>query len=100
MPQQTLIVLGPGIPVYREAVIPNLLVSGVAEAIEKSSATCVYIANVMTQPGETRNYALGDHVRAIQRHARKKFLDWVVVNSAPYRARNGAALSRPGRSNP
>jgi uncharacterized cofD-like protein len=74
-----LIVLGPG-SLYT-SVIPNLLVSGVAEAIEKSSATRVYIANAMTQPGETRNYALTDHVRAIQHHTQRKLLDWVVINN-------------------
>jgi uncharacterized cofD-like protein len=76
-----LILLGPG-SLYT-SVIPNLLVSGVAEAIEKSSATRVYIANVMTQPGETRNYTLAEHVRAIQRHAGRKLLDWVVINNEP-----------------
>src|SRR5579872_1023918 len=57
-----LIVMGPG-SLYT-SVIPNLLVSGVAEAIQKSPATRVYIANVMTQPGETREYTLADHVKA------------------------------------
>jgi uncharacterized cofD-like protein len=65
------------------SVIPNLLVSGVAEAIEKSSATRVYIANAMTQPGETSSYTLTDHVRAIQRHTQRKLLDWVVINNKP-----------------
>lgn len=76
-----LILLGPG-SLYT-SVIPNLLVSGVAEAIEKSSAVRVYIANIMTQPGETRGYTLADHVKAIHVHARRKLIDSVVVNSQP-----------------
>jgi uncharacterized cofD-like protein len=76
-----LIVMGPG-SLYT-SVIPNLLVYGVAEAIEKSPATRVYIANVMTQPGETREYTLADHVKAIHRHTGRKLLDWVVVNNKP-----------------
>ncbi len=87
-----LIILGPG-SLYT-SVIPNLLVSGVAEAIEKSPAIRVYIANVMTQPGETRNYALADHVRAIQRHTRRKVLDWVVINNEPI----GPEMARRYRS--
>src|SRR5690349_689577 len=47
-----LILLGPGS--LFTSIIPNLLVSGVAPAIERASATRVYIANLMTQPGETR----------------------------------------------
>jgi len=34
----------------------------------------------MTQPGETSGYALGDHLRAIQRHTPASLIDWVVAN--------------------
>ena len=90
-----LILLGPG-SLYT-SMIPNLLVSGVAEAIEKSRATRVYIANLMTQPGETRGYTLADHVRAIQQHTGRKLLDWVVVNNQPDRAEVARRYRAPGR---
>jgi uncharacterized cofD-like protein len=74
-----LILLGPGS--LFTSIIPNLLVSGVAEAIEDSKATRVYIANLMTQPGETLGYRLVDHVRAIHQHTgRKKMIDCIVLN--------------------
>jgi uncharacterized cofD-like protein len=76
-----LILLGPG-SLYT-SVLPNLLVAGVAQAIEKSPATRVYIANLMTQPGETPGFSLADHVRVLQQHTRRKLIDWVVVNNAP-----------------
>ncbi|MGH9591485.1 MAG: gluconeogenesis factor YvcK family protein, partial [Bryobacteraceae bacterium] len=76
--QATLIVLGPG-SLYT-SVLPNLLVSGVTDAIAKSRATRVYISNLMTQPGETPGYSVPDHVRAIYQHTGKKILDWVVIN--------------------
>src|SRR6266581_921134 len=69
-----LILLGPGS--LFTSIIPNLLVSGVAEAIEKSRATRVYIANLMTQPGETLGYTLVDHVRAIHQHTGRKIIDY------------------------
>jgi len=87
-----LIVLGPG-SLYT-SVIPNLLVCGVAEAIEKSPATRVYISNIMTQPGETRGYTLVDHVKAIHRHAGRKLVDWIIVNNKPV----GADVARRYRS--
>ena len=74
-----LIVLGPG-SLYT-SIIPNLLVAGVAEAIRRSRATRVYIANIMTQPGETDSYSVADHVRAIYAHAGGRIFDWVVVNN-------------------
>jgi uncharacterized cofD-like protein len=76
-----LILLGPG-SLY-SSILPNLLVQGVAAAIEKSPAKRVYIANLMTQPGETLDYTLADHVRVLLRQTRRKVIDWVVVNNKP-----------------
>jgi uncharacterized cofD-like protein len=73
-----LILLGPG-SLYT-SLIPNLLVHGVAEAIERSRAKRIYIANLMTQPGETDGYSVADHLRAIQRHSHDRLFDRVVVN--------------------
>jgi uncharacterized cofD-like protein len=77
--QADLILIGPG-SLYT-SILPNLLVSGVAEAIETSSATRVFIANLMTQPGETEGYSLADHVSVIYRHTRQKLFDWVVASN-------------------
>jgi uncharacterized cofD-like protein len=74
-----LIVMGPG-SLYT-SVIPNLLVAGVAEAIRQARATRVYIANIMTQPGETDGYSVSDHVRAIYEHAGGRIFDWAVINN-------------------
>ena len=52
--QAELIVLGPG-SLYT-SLIPNLLVDGVSEAIERSSALKIYVLNIMTQEGETEGY--------------------------------------------
>ncbi len=76
-----LILLGPG-SLYT-SIIPNLLVDGVTDAICRSRATCVYIANLMTQPGETQHYSVADHVRAIYEHTRRELFDYVVINRAP-----------------
>ena len=73
-----LIVMGPG-SVYT-SIIPNLLVSGVSDALRQSKAKKVYICNVMTQPGETDGFSAFDHVRAIEKHAKMKVFDFVLVN--------------------
>lgn len=79
--QADLILLGPG-SLYT-SIIPNLLVDGVVDAIVRSRATRVYIANLMTQPGETQHYSVADHVRAIYDHTRQELFDFVVINRAP-----------------
>ncbi len=74
-----LIVLGPG-SLYT-SVIPNLLVKGVADEIRRSSALCVYVANVMTQPGETYHFTLKDHVDALAEVLGDGVIDVVLVNN-------------------
>jgi uncharacterized cofD-like protein len=73
-----LILMGPG-SLYT-SVIPNLLIPEIARAISRSKAPRVYIANLMTQPGETTNYTLSEHLRAIQKHISTPVIDWVVAN--------------------
>jgi len=60
------IVLGPG-SLY-SSVIPNLLAEGVAEAIAAAKGRRVYVCNIMTEPGETDDFTVSDHVAAIRRH--------------------------------
>jgi len=79
--QADLITLGPG-SLYT-SVVPNILVKGMAEAIEKSKAMKVYFVNLMWQPGETINFTASQHVKVILAHAKRKIIDCVVVNSAP-----------------
>ena len=76
-----MILLGPG-SLYT-SILPNLLIPEIAAAIAKSEAPRVYIANLMTQPGETAAYSLADHLRAIRRHTPRSVVDWVVANRRP-----------------
>lgn len=75
-----LIILGPG-SLYT-SVIPNLLIDEIAEAIGNSKAKRIYVCNIMTQPGETDNFNVSDHVKALIKHAGgKKIIDAVLVNN-------------------
>jgi len=83
-----LITLGPG-SLYT-SVVPNILVRGMAEAIETSQAMKVYFVNLMWQPGETISFTASQHLKVIQAHAGRKLVDCVVLNTAPI----AAALQR------
>lgn len=72
------VLLGPG-SLYT-SVIPNILVSNIAEAIVDSKAKVFYICNLMTQPGETDNYNVYDHVNAIIKHSSRYLIDYVIAN--------------------
>ncbi|WP_182185825.1 gluconeogenesis factor YvcK family protein [Pectinatus frisingensis] len=72
------IVLGPG-SLYT-SIMPNFLVKKVAETVRKSKAIKIYICNVMTQPGETDDYTVSMHVKAILEHAGIGSVDYVLAN--------------------
>ncbi len=77
------IILGPG-SLYT-SVIPNLLVKGVPEAIKESRGRKIYIANVMTQPGETDGFKVSDHLKALYTHGDIGPLDYVFANDMKIR---------------
>ena len=74
------IIIGPG-SLYT-SIMPNLVIKGIIETIQRSNAVKIYVCNVMTQPGETDGYAVTDHVNAILDHA-KIPIDYVLVNNQP-----------------
>ncbi len=78
------ITVGPG-SLYT-SIIPNLIVAWVAEAIGRSNATKVFIANLMTQPGETDGYDVRRHLEAVTKYAPQIHFDYVVLNNCPISA--------------
>ncbi len=74
-----LITLGPG-SLYT-SVLPNLLVPEILSAIRESGAPVLYICNVMTQPGETTGYTVGDHLKALVDHIGGGVVDFVLANN-------------------
>ena len=75
------ITLGPGS--LFTSVIPNLLVEGIPDAIRRSAAVKACFINLMWQPGETTDFRASDHLRAMERHAGGKLLDYAVINTRP-----------------
>jgi len=78
--QADYIIIGPG-SLYT-SVIPNLLVPELAEALQRSVAPCIYVCNIMTQPGETDGYTVSDHLQAIDRACGSPLFDTVLVQKS------------------
>ncbi|HEY8893003.1 MAG TPA: YvcK family protein [Clostridium sp.] len=72
------VILGPG-SLYT-SIIPNLLVREIRNALDVTKAIRIYVSNIMTQPGESDNYGVKDHIMAINKHAKCKIVDYAVVN--------------------
>ncbi len=73
------IIIGPG-SLYTN-VIPNLLVKNVSKAIKESNAIKIYVSNIMTEPGQTDNYTLSNHIQAILDHTGKGIVDYCIYDS-------------------
>lgn len=61
------IFIGPGS--LLTSIVPNFLVKGVKKALQRSSAPKVFIANLVTQPGETDGFSLKRHVEIVERYS-------------------------------
>lgn len=75
------IVVGPG-SLYT-SVLPNLLVEGIAATMYGVDGVKIYVANLMTEPGETDGYTLDDHLRVIRAHTGFDLFDYILVNRRP-----------------
>ena len=88
------IVVGPG-SLYT-SILPNLLVEGVASTISGVNAVRIYVANLMTEPGETDGYSVDDHLRALRVHTGYDLFDYVLINRSPIDASVAARYAEKG----
>lgn len=73
------IIIGPG-NLYTN-VLPNLLVKGVTRAIKNCKGFKIYISNIMTEPGQTSEYSLSDHIKAIRDHVGEGVIDYCIYDT-------------------
>ena len=73
-----MIVIGPG-SLYT-SILPNLLVKEIAQALRDTGAYKVYVCNVATQPGETTDFTVADHVRVLEQYVGHGVFDAVIAN--------------------
>ena len=70
------IIIGPG-SLYTN-VIPNLLIKNVAKTIKESKALKIYVSNIMTEPGQTDDYDVSEHIQSILDHSGKGVIDFCI----------------------
>lgn len=73
------VIIGPG-SLYT-SLLPNLLVGGVAPTLFGTTCVRIYVANLMTERGETDGFSLEDHLRVIREHVGTGLFDYVLVNT-------------------
>ncbi|PHV71562.1 hypothetical protein CS063_03055 [Sporanaerobium hydrogeniformans] len=75
-----MILLGPG-SLYT-SIIPNLLVDRMPTLLQEAKGRKIYVANIMSQPGETTGFTVENHIEKLERYIGKNVLDSVIVNNA------------------
>ena len=63
------------------SIIPNLINKEIIDAIDNSKTKVIYVSNMVTQPGETDNFTVSDHVNLLNSYLGKKKIDVVIANN-------------------
>ncbi|MEA5464250.1 gluconeogenesis factor YvcK family protein [Leptothoe sp. PORK10 BA2] len=83
------IIMGPG-SLYT-SIVPNLLVPEIVDAIAATRVPRIYVCNIMTEPGETDDYSVSEHIHAIDRACGRRLFDAVLIQK---RSPSPTALER------
>jgi uncharacterized cofD-like protein len=75
-----LVIIGPGN--HYCAILPNLLVPGIAEALRKTKAKVVYNCNLISKRGQTDSFSLEDYVDEVNGYIGSPRIDYVTYNIA------------------
>lgn len=63
------------------SILPHLLCTDVVDEINKSKAKVMYLCNAMTQPGETDNFGVSDHIKVLESYLGKDTIDVVIASN-------------------
>ena len=63
------------------SIMPHIIIPDITEAINQSKAQKMYICNMLTQPGETDNFKVSDHIKTLEKYLGKGSIDVVIANS-------------------
>ena len=64
------------------SLLPHLISKEVIECLDKTKAPIMYLCNIVTQPGETDDFTVSDHIKLINSYLGKHKLDVVVASNS------------------
>ena len=74
-----MVVIGPGS--LFTSIVPNLLISEIADALVHSPAFKVYVCNVAEEPAQTEGYSVQDHLDIVKHYGGETAIDAVIANN-------------------
>ena len=63
------------------SVLPNIICKQVKEVLKTTTSPIMYLCNAVTQPGETDNFTVSDHIKLINRYLENKKVDAVIASN-------------------
>ena len=64
------------------SIMPSLILPEIQDGIKKSKAKKMYICNMLTQPGETDNFKVSDHIKVLEKYLGKGTINAVIANTS------------------
>lgn len=64
------------------SILPHIISKEVKKAIKSSKAKKMYICNAVTQPGETDNFTVSDHIKLLNHYLGKNVIDVVIASDS------------------
>lgn len=64
------------------SLLPNIICQDVIKELDNAKANIMYVCNAVTQPGETDNFKVSDHVKLINSYLNKRHIDVVIANNS------------------
>ncbi len=64
------------------SIFPHLICKDIIKCIDKTKAPLMYLCNIVTQPGETDDFTVSDHVNLINKYLGKHKLDVVIASNS------------------
>lgn len=63
------------------SILPHLLCKEIVEEINKTDVKVMYLCNAMTQPGETDNFGVSDHINVLEKYLGKNMINVVIASN-------------------
>ena len=63
------------------SILPTIIGKEMRKAIKNSKAKLMYICNAMTQPGETDDFCVGDHIEVLNKYLDKRKIEVVIASN-------------------
>lgn len=64
------------------SILPNIICKDVQKELTKTKAPIMYLCNSVTQPGETDDFAVGDHINMLNKHLETRKIDVVIASNS------------------